>query len=308
VISLRYHIVTIAAVFLALAIGLLAGSAFVEPQLVEQLRSQTDRLRAEVAELEGSLTESRSSVEALDRFVQAALPHLTRDRLLGVSVVVVSQVGVEDEVIAQTTDALGAAGADVLATVSASTLLWSEDPAARAQLAQIVGVVGTTPEELTAAAAAVLAERLATRVSTGPDGSRRDVLADLLSAGFLAPVGIPPGQATLDRIGEPGQVVVVLSGGRGEDPALPPEVFAIPLLESLVALERPVAAGESLGTEVPYVALVRQAGLAGVVTVDDLDRAMGGSALVLGLDRLLRTGDGGAYGVKDGADPLPPPT
>jgi hypothetical protein len=57
----------------------------------------------------------------------------------------------------------------------------------------------------------------------------------------------------------------------------------------------------------PYVALVRAAGLDGVVTVDDLDRAAGGSALVLGLDRLLSTGQGGDYGVKDGAEPLPPP-
>jgi hypothetical protein len=27
---------------------------------------------------------------------------------------------------------------------------------------------------------------------------------------------------------------------------------------------------------------------------------------VLGLDRLLDTGQGGAYGIEDGADPLPP--
>jgi len=34
---------------------------------------------------------------------------------------------------------------------------------------------------------------------------------------------------------------------------------------------------------------------------------MGGAALVLGLEELLATGTGGAYGVKDGAEPLPPP-
>jgi hypothetical protein len=33
---------------------------------------------------------------------------------------------------------------------------------------------------------------------------------------------------------------------------------------------------------------------------------MGGAALVLGLEELLATGNGGAYGVKDGAEPLPP--
>jgi hypothetical protein len=45
-----------------------------------------------------------------------------------------------------------------------------------------------------------------------------------------------------------------------------------------------------------------------VVTVDDLDGSMGGAALVLGLDELLATGEGGAYGIKDGARLLPPPS
>jgi hypothetical protein len=69
-----------------------------------------------------------------------------------------------------------------------------------------------------------------------------------------------------------------------------------------------VAAGESTTTAIPFVELVRDAGADGLVTVDDLDLNMGGAALVLGLDELLTTGRGGAYGVKDGAEPLPPPS
>ena len=67
-----------------------------------------------------------------------------------------------------------------------------------------------------------------------------------------------------------------------------------------------MAAGESLLTDYPYVSLVRADGIDGTVTVDDLDQSMGGAALVLGLEELLATGTGGAYGVKDGAEPLPP--
>jgi hypothetical protein len=129
-------------------------------------------------------------------------------------------------------------------------------------------------------------------------------LTRLLSGGFLAPVGAPPGAATLEEIGAPGQVVLVLSGGEAEDPALPPEAFAVPLVEALAELGSPVAAGESLLATVPFVPLVSGEG---VVTVDDLDQAMGGAALVLGLDRLLATGEGGDFGAKDGAEPLPPP-
>jgi hypothetical protein len=130
-----------------------------------------------------------------------------------------------------------------------------------------------------------------------------EVLDDLLSAGFLAPIGSGPSQATLEEIGAPGQVVVVLSGGRGDEPTLPPEAFAVPLVERLAGLGVPVAAGESLLTDYPYVSLVRAED---TVTVDDLDRSMGGAALVLGLEDLITSGTGGAYGVKDGAEPLPP--
>ena len=99
---------------------------------------------------------------------------------------------------------------------------------------------------------------------------------------------------------------MVLSGGRGEEPTLPPEAFAVPLVERLAELGVPVAAGESLLTDVPFVALVRADGTDGIVTVDDLDQVMGGAALVLGLDRPAHLGEGGDYGVKDGAEPLPP--
>ena len=60
----------------------------------------------------------------------------------------------------------------------------------------------------------------------------------------------------------------------------------------------------SLLTDYPYVSLVRADGTDGTVTVDDLDQTMGGAALVLGLEDLLASGTGGAYGVKDGAEPL----
>jgi hypothetical protein len=99
----------------------------------------------------------------------------------------------------------------------------------------------------------------------------------------------------------------VLAGGQDEEPAMSPDQFAVPLVRALSELGVPVAAGESSTTVVPFVAGVRDGGTDGLVTVDDLDLSMGGAALVLGLDDLIDSGRGGAYGIKDGAEPLPPP-
>jgi hypothetical protein len=304
VISFRYHIVTIVAVFLALAIGLLAGSAFVEPGLVERLRAQTDDLRVQVDDLREQLAEGRAEVAGLEAFAQAAALDLTRDRLLGTSVVIVTLEGMDGALLSQTQASMAEAGAEVVATMSARPALVSEDPTRQAELAEILGRPDAAPTELPALAAEALAERLAPgdREEMDPE---EDLLNALLSAGFLAPVGAGVSETALERVGEFGQVVVVLAGGPGEELSIQPEVFSIPLVRSLAALGVPVAAGEPVATDVPFVETIRDAGDPGTVTVDDLDRSMGGAALVLGIEELLATGRGGAYGVKDGADPLP---
>lgn len=300
-ISFRYHVVTIVAVFLALAIGLLGGAAFVQPALQEELQNQTDRLRRDLADRTRQIGDLREQIGALGGFAEAAMPYLTNGKLSATPVVLVSQVGVEDEVLAQAQESLTQAGARILTTVSATEELVSDDPATHDQLALMLGAPTAPAEELPGLAADALAQRFSSQQVIGDD-----ILAELLSAGFLAPVGAGPSAATLDEIGADGQVVVVLSGGRGEQPVLAPEAFAVPLTGQLAGLGVPVAAGESLLSDYDYVSLVRSNGTERTVTVDDLDQTIGGAALVLGLEELLATGNGGAYGVKDGAEPLPP--
>jgi Copper transport outer membrane protein, MctB len=298
VISFRYHVVTIVAVFLALAIGLLGGGAFVQPALQDQLERQTLEQLRNNAELREQLDEVRTDVAAMNGFASSALPYLARDRLVGSTAVIVAHEDVEDSVVAGAEEALSIGGAEVVASFSASSDLLSEDPDTQAQLADIVGVFSVPPEELSAAAAAALARRLRAAPDDGalPED---DLLTRLLSAGFLDTSEEP----SLNDIGRSGQIVVVLAGGATEEPSLAPDAFAVPLVDELTELDVPVAAGESATTPVPYVGVVSGDG---VVTVDDLDLSMGAAALVLGLDRLLATGEGGTYGVKDGADPLPP--
>ena len=73
--TFRYHLVTLVAVFLALAIGVVVGSTFVGPAVVESLQNQVedvsrtldqrkaanDRLTQQNAELNERLTEAQRS-------------------------------------------------------------------------------------------------------------------------------------------------------------------------------------------------------------------------------------------------------
>lgn len=302
-ISLRQHVVTIVAIFLALALGVLAGSAFVQPRLIESLETQVDEQRQRITDLQDEVGQLRDQLAAEQAFNDAALPHLTRNRLIGLDAVVLSQEGVEDEVVAETRGALEEAGATVVVLEARSTLA-PQDEEGQAALAEVLTLTETTPEDLSRLAAETLAERLASEERRDPPDP--GLLHLLLTDGYLASLDASLSDETLAAIGGPDQMVVVLAGGDDPEAVMAPEDFAVPLVERLADLGLPVAAGESVDTAVPFVPLLRDGGTDGVVTVDDLDESRGGAALVLGLERLLLTGQGGDYGVKGGAAPLPP--
>jgi hypothetical protein len=96
VISFRYHIVTIAAVFLALAIGLLGGGAFLQPALQNELENRTEDLRRDLDVRLEQIDDLRIEAGGLGAFSEAALPYLADGRLLGVPLVFVTHVRVED--------------------------------------------------------------------------------------------------------------------------------------------------------------------------------------------------------------------
>lgn len=302
-ISLRQHVVTIVAIFLALALGVLAGSAFVQPRLIESLETQVDEQRQRITDLQDEVGQLRDQLAAEQAFNDAALPHLTRNRLIGLDAVVLSQEGVEDEVVAETRGALEEAGATVVVLEARSTLA-PQDEEGQAALAEVLTLTETTPEDLSRLAAETLAEGLASEERRDPPDP--GLLHLLLTDGYLASLDASLSDETLATIGGPDQMVVVLAGGDDPEAVMAPEDFAVPLVERLADLGLPVAAGESVDTAVPFVPLLRDGGTDGVVTVDDLDESRGGAALVLGLERLLLTGQGGDYGVKGGAAPLPP--
>jgi hypothetical protein len=301
VISFRFLLVSIVAVLLALALGVLAGTAVISPRLIRELEREAGQWQARAERLQ-------AEVEVLDAFVGEALPYLTEGRLLGTEAVVVTQEGVDPSLLAAARRALTEAGATEVAVLSARAELASRDPEVERRLSELLGRPAAPPEDLPAIAAQALATRLAiggNRRGGGPD--EPDVLRELLEAGFVASIG--PDLADPREVGGPDQVVVVVAGGEG-DPSLDPSAFLLPLARALVSRGAWVAAAEGMESRYGFVAALREDGSVpreDVVTVDDLDAAMGSAALVLGLERLIDLGRGGHYGVH-GDSLIPTPT
>jgi copper transport outer membrane protein MctB len=301
VISWRYHVVTIAAIVLALGLGIMAGTSVIGDRFADSLNRQyNDMVRQR--------NEERDRANRLADFAAEVVPYLTAGRLEGVPVVLVTMEDLDGGLVATTRQSLESAGAEVRATVVLGRgLADAQGTGQDAALADALGLSPAPAEELAADAAAAIAERLAGNAGDGGAGvDDADLLLRLRDAGFLA---TDASDGDLAQIGNQGPAVVVVTDGDGASES-PPDRFLLPLLERLVQTGARVGVGE--GSDAGYglvAAITDDAG--GIpqeraVTVDDLDVPPGQIALVLGLERLAESPTGGGhYGI--GGDTLLPP-
>lgn len=312
-ISFRYHIFTIVAIFLAVGLGVLMGTSVVQPALIDNLERQVGDLKRDLGDTRAQVGELEDRVEDQQR-AGDILPLVDGGTLTDVPVVIVTHDEVDGRLLLQARQSLSEAGAELVAVLSATDRMAASDDQARESLEEILGMFGgSDPVALRERAAEVLAQRLVEgSPRRGANPGQVDVLDRLLAANFLTTPPGTPGVSPADLPDIGGEVVVVLSGGLDE-PFAPPQDFLVPLVEGLVQQGATVAAGESASTEYPFVPELRSDDSVGdgarMVTVDDLDFSVGGAALVLGLERLLLLGEGGNYGIKPGATgPIPPIT
>lgn len=301
-ISFRFLLVSLVAVFLALGLGVLTGTTVINESLVARLEDQT-------AALERQLDETRSTVDRLSAesdtwaaFGNALMPDLVEGRLVGTNVVVVTQQGTDSEAVDRVAAGLERAEARVVALLEVTGRMALATEEDRATLAQALRLDGSAdPEELEAQAA----DRLAERLAFGPETT--DALADLIDAGFVQSGGPALDEEGLGALEDANAFVVV--GGGAVGATLDPAAFLVPLVRDLVERGSNVSAVEAFDSAAPFVTEIRADGaLDGrVVTQDNVDQLPGEIGFVMGLRDLVAEGRAGDYGVKDGADDVIPP-
>lgn len=142
-VDFRYHIVSIVAVFLALAIGIVLGAGPLKTSSDVQLKAQVSDLRTAQSALQGSLDQTRGQVQFLDRFGAEVAPSLLGGRLAGLDVAVVALPGADPSTVAGVLAVLRQASA----TVSVQARLtgsWT-DPGRRASLTAALDAGSATP-------------------------------------------------------------------------------------------------------------------------------------------------------------------
>jgi hypothetical protein len=297
VISFRYHLVSIVAVFLALALGVLVGTTVVNQGVIDDLNRRTEAASRRADALRSQLSDLETQISEWNRFGDLVQPTLIGGQLTSRQVVMVTIEGVDVAEVDDVRQALEDSGASVVAVLVVTPRMSMSNDSARNDLAALVDA---TASDSVDAVSVDAAQKFGARLAVGPTDGEDDVLERMISEGFIALLG---GTGLAGGVGGAGQAVVILTGGSGQ-PAVSPEAFLLPFVASLVTASQAVVAAETSDTAYAFVPLIRaDRSLDGhLVTVDDADVLTGRVALVLGLRDLFRSpGAGGDYGIKTGA-------
>lgn len=193
-INLRYHIVSIAAVFLALAIGLALGSTFVDSVLVNNLESRVDQLQADTeeaidrsAEAEAARDEAMAARdEALasvsdvrsERFEVEDLvrPYLPQGRLSGTTTLIVAPETVGTATVAAVRSRISQTDARLGGVLWLSDDLRLDDPSVRVEIAEAFSLAGDSRNAVRRALRFLIPQAL---FRPGEAGSSADRAADV---------------------------------------------------------------------------------------------------------------------------------
>ncbi|NLY91327.1 MAG: copper transporter [Firmicutes bacterium] len=283
----RYYISSLAAIFLALGIGIAIGGALMnngeltksQEQLIINLEQEFEQLRKEKKNLQAGLTEREVELEVLRQFNREVLPlmvsGLLRDRKIGI---IKTNHTVPTALIDNLIKVLKLAGAEVPKVVAFNT--WPDPGTEHKALAASLGLE-EDPLWLNRLLAA-----LAVEVVSGQAGS---LLASLQAHGLI-------------QINEESKIpldTLILLGGSFEEKTNWADQLDLVLAKELKRSGVTVAGVEPLTAQYSYIPKYKNSGL---LTIDNIDTFPGQVALILA----LAGGEHGHFGVKATARNLLP--
>lgn len=300
-ISFRYHIVSLVAVFLALALGIVVGTTALNGPVTSDLRHQVDGLKTDRSELAAQAKSLQGQVDTAGQFATTFGAQIVAGTLKDQSVLIVAlpgaTTGMQDGIAGQLT----AAGAKITGRLDLASSYTDQSQADSIQA--LATNDSSRPQDLTlpvTSDARVLGAAMLAFVLTG-HGQATDLKTVLSGLSNLHMI-------TSDPAGiEPSRNVVVIGNG-----SLPKEVYAgqagLDLVSQLNTVGAKVVVAGDTGSAKSngIVALVRSGPVKSTVsTVDNANSAFGQVSTTLAVSQALGS-QFGHYGTAKGAQALFP--
>lgn len=304
-INFRYHVVSLTAVFLALAIGLVLGTAALNGPVTDNLYDQVRSLGKTNSTLRDQVDHLEEEVNKQEEFVSMAAPAMLKNKLLNRRIAVVTMPGADEQHVKGVTHMLGLAGAKVTSrlqfTDDFTDPAKNEDLLDLAQSSQPIGVDDELPnngngvETSAALLAAVLLDR-----EQALQGDSATLVLEAYQKLRLVTV---PGRFTATA-----EAVVVVTGQPAVDGAATERNTAVlTAIEQFDKVGPIVAVSPNVAGDGNAVAGVRDdpALTKSISTVDNCATVQGQLVSVLALEEQL-AGNHGHYGLGAGAQALMP--
>ncbi|MFG3340617.1 copper transporter [Glycomyces sp. NPDC048151] len=144
-INFRYHLVSLTAVFLALTVGLILGTAALNGPAIEAFESNIQSLRDSNEQLRSQVEQMENDLEDDQAFAEAVAPSYLAGQLTAKNVLVIALPGADTAYVDGTVEMLGLAGATVSGRISVLDEYF--DPANADQLGDLAET--TTPDTVT---------------------------------------------------------------------------------------------------------------------------------------------------------------
>jgi Copper transport outer membrane protein, MctB len=305
-ISLRTHAISLAAVFLALAIGVALGSGMLSNTVLSGLRDDKHELQNQINTLTDEKNALNEKLGAAGEFDALMAPRILRDTLVDKTVVLFRTPDAADDDLEAVTRLVGQAGGTVTGTV-ALTQQFVDANSAEKLLSVVNSPIVPAGKQLSTASVdqgsqagdllgiAVLINR-DPKVQAVDDTQRDTVLATLRDTGFITYGN--------QRVGAANAALIVTGGALGDDAGNRGATvarFAAGLAPHGSGTVLAGRDGSASGTAAVAVTRSDTALSSAVGTVDDVGSESGRITAALALSDLINGGRPGLYGIGQGA-------
>ena len=329
-IDFRYHLVSIVAVFLALAIGIVLGSTELQGPTYNFLNRTTAKLQTQLDQATSQRDAAQQQATQDELYAQAVQPTVLHDLLTGQRLLIVTEPGAQPSVVNGISTAAIVAGATVTGQINLAPKFFDSSDTTQDSLgqttlnvAQAAGLQLDTTVTYQQQAAQVIASEILTTSptssgSSGSSGSRSASGDQGANAGtMLRTYAASQFLRTTGQLATPATLVIVVTpqNAPSDGSADQLDQVLIPLVQELAAKSSAtVVAGSSSGSGTGSpIAVLRSNNVASQVsTVDDADLVSGQTVTIQALAALLAGGKAGSYGFTAngavGVAPSPAPT
>ena len=311
-ISLRQHAFSLAAVFLALAVGVVLGSGFLSDTLLSSLRDEKRDLYTQINGLNDQKNILTEKLSAANNFDNQLVGRIVHDALGARTVVVFRTPDAKDDDVAAVSKVVGQAGGTVTGTVSLTQEFVDANSAEKLRSVVNSSILPAGAQLSTklidqgSQAGDLLGITLLINPNPTPpvdDVQRDTVLAALRDTGFIT-------YQPSDHIGAANVAIVVTGGALPQDAGnqgVSVARFSAALAPHGSGTLLAGRDGSATGSAAVAVTRADAAMAAAISTVDDVDTAPGRITAILGLHDLINGGHVGQYGTGHGATSITVP-